>query len=65
MGWMTEGQEFEPRKGQEFILLHVAQASSGAHSYLEEKVAASVYKIKNTAVGIRCADHTTPSICKS
>jgi hypothetical protein len=34
-------------------------------SYLEEKVAAPVSKIENTAVGIRRADHATPSILKS
>jgi hypothetical protein len=31
---------------------------------LKEKVAAPVYKTENTAVGIRRADHATPSICK-
>jgi hypothetical protein len=34
-------------------------------SYLEEKVAAPVKKIKNTAVGIRHADHVAPTISKS
>jgi hypothetical protein len=34
-------------------------------SYLKEKVAAPVYKIENTAVGIRHADHVAPSIRKS
>jgi hypothetical protein len=29
---------------------------------LEEKVAAQVYKTENTAVGIRRADHATPSL---
>jgi hypothetical protein len=33
-------------------------------SYLEEKVAAPVYKTKNTVVGIRCTDHAKPSIRK-
>jgi hypothetical protein len=33
-------------------------------SYLEETVAAPVYKTENTAVGIRSADHATPSIRK-
>jgi hypothetical protein len=33
-------------------------------SYLKEKVAATVYKTENTVVGIRCADHATPSIRK-
>jgi hypothetical protein len=33
-------------------------------SYLEEKVAAPVYKTVNTDVGIRHADHVAPSICK-
>jgi hypothetical protein len=33
-------------------------------SYLEEIVAASVYKPENTVVGIRCADHSTPSVHK-
>jgi hypothetical protein len=33
-------------------------------SYLKEKVASPVKKIENTAVGIRCADHATPSIRK-
>jgi hypothetical protein len=32
---------------------------------LEEKVAASVWKAENTAVGIRHADHVTPYIRKS
>jgi hypothetical protein len=32
---------------------------------LEEKVAALVYKADNTAMGIRCADHASPSIHKS
>jgi hypothetical protein len=31
---------------------------------VKEKVAAPVYKTEITAVGIRCADHETPSICK-
>jgi hypothetical protein len=31
MGWTTEGSEFESRQGQEFSLLHVVQAGSGAH----------------------------------
>jgi hypothetical protein len=34
-------------------------------SYLEEKVAALVQKTENTAVGIRCPDHATPSIHKN
>jgi hypothetical protein len=29
-----------------------------------EKIAASVQKIENTAIVIRCADRTTPSILK-
>jgi hypothetical protein len=31
---------------------------------LKEKVAAPVYKVENTAVGIRHADHVAPSIRK-
>jgi hypothetical protein len=31
MSWMTEGSEFESRKGQEFSLLHVVQTGSGVH----------------------------------
>jgi hypothetical protein len=31
---------------------------------LEEKVAALVYKIENTAIGIRHTDHVAPSIRK-
>jgi hypothetical protein len=34
-------------------------------SYLEENVAAPVKKTEKTTVGIRCADHTTPSIRQS
>jgi hypothetical protein len=34
-------------------------------SYLEEIVVAPVWKTENTAVGICCADHATPSIRKS
>jgi hypothetical protein len=34
-------------------------------SYLEEKVAAPVEKTENTALRIRCGDHTTPSILNS
>jgi hypothetical protein len=34
-------------------------------SDLEEKVAAPVYKAENMTVGIRCAEHATPSIRKS
>jgi hypothetical protein len=34
-------------------------------SYLEEKVVDPVQKAENTAVGIRCADHAAPSICRS
>jgi hypothetical protein len=30
--------------------------------YLKEIVAAPVKKAENTAVGFRCADHTTPSV---
>jgi hypothetical protein len=32
---------------------------------LDRKVAAPVYKTENTAVGIRHADHVTPSLRKS
>jgi hypothetical protein len=32
---------------------------------LKEKVAAPVWKAENTALGIRCPDHATLSICKS
>jgi hypothetical protein len=38
---------------------------SEKRGYLEEKVAAPVYKVENTAVGIRHADHVAPSIRKS
>jgi hypothetical protein len=34
-------------------------------SYLEEMVAAPVYKIENTAVGIRRSESATPSIRQS
>jgi hypothetical protein len=33
-------------------------------SYLEEIVEAPLKKTENTTVGIRCADHATPSPCK-
>jgi hypothetical protein len=36
----------------------------GPLSLLDRKVAAPVYKTENTAVGIRHADHVTPSIRK-
>jgi hypothetical protein len=29
--WTSEGSEFEPRQGQEFSLLHVAQTGSEVH----------------------------------
>jgi hypothetical protein len=31
---------------------------------LKEKIAVPVYNTENTAVGIRCADHATPSLLK-
>jgi hypothetical protein len=34
-------------------------------SNMKEKIAAPVYKTENTILGIRCADHTTPSTRKS
>jgi hypothetical protein len=37
---------------------------STTEKLLDRKVAATVYKIENTAVGIRHADHVAPSICK-
>jgi hypothetical protein len=37
---------------------------STTEELLDRKVAASVYKTKNTAVGIRHADHVAPSIHK-
>jgi hypothetical protein len=39
--------------------------ASTIEELLERKVAASVYKAKNTAVGTRHADHVAPSIRKS
>jgi hypothetical protein len=36
-----------------------------SRSYLEEKIAAPVYKAKNTAVGICYADLVAPSVRKS
>jgi hypothetical protein len=38
---------------------------STTEELLDGKAAAPVYKIENTAVGIRHADHVTPSIRKS
>jgi hypothetical protein len=38
---------------------------STTEELLNRKVAASVYKTENTAVGIRHADHVAPSIRKS
>jgi hypothetical protein len=38
---------------------------STTEELLDRKVAASVYKTENTAVGIRHADHVTPTIRKS
>jgi hypothetical protein len=38
---------------------------STTEELLDRKVAASVYKIENMAVGIRHADHVEPSIRKS
>jgi hypothetical protein len=38
---------------------------STTEELLDRKVAASVYKIENTAVGIRHADHVAPFIRKS
>jgi hypothetical protein len=38
---------------------------STTEELLDRKVAASVYKTENTAVGIRHADHVAPSIRKS
>jgi hypothetical protein len=38
---------------------------STTEELLDRKVAAPVYKSENTAVGIRCAYHTTPSDRKS
>jgi hypothetical protein len=38
---------------------------SATEELLDRKVAAPVYKTKNTAVGIRHADHVAPSIHKS
>jgi hypothetical protein len=38
---------------------------STTEELLDRKVAAPVYKIENTAVGIRRADHVAPSIRKS
>jgi hypothetical protein len=38
---------------------------STTEELLDRKVAAPVYKIENTAVGIRHADHVAPSIRKS
>jgi hypothetical protein len=37
---------------------------STSEQYLKEKIAVPVYKSENTAVGIRHADHVTPSIRK-
>jgi hypothetical protein len=34
-------------------------------SYLKEKWRLRSRKLRLTTVGIRCADHATPSICKS
>jgi hypothetical protein len=38
---------------------------STTEELLDRKVAALVYKTKNTSVGIRHADHVVPSIHKS
>jgi hypothetical protein len=38
---------------------------SATEELLDRKVAAPVYKIENTAVGIRHADHVAPFISKS
>jgi hypothetical protein len=38
---------------------------STTEELLDRKVAAPAYKTENTAVGIRHADHVTPSIRKS
>jgi hypothetical protein len=38
---------------------------STTEELLDRKVAAPVYKIENTAVGIRHTDHVAPSIRKS
>jgi hypothetical protein len=38
---------------------------STTEELLDRKVAAPVYKIENTAVGIRHADHVAPSFHKS
>jgi hypothetical protein len=39
--------------------------ASTTEELLDRKVAAPVYKTENTAVGIRHADHVSPSIRKS
>jgi hypothetical protein len=51
---------------QQWVWNGVHSASSGQmRSDLEEIVAASVYKIEVTTMGIRCADHVAPSNRKS
>jgi glutamate synthase domain-containing protein 2 len=48
--------------------LRSSRSGTGAtqtRDYLKEKVAAAAYKVENTAVGVRHADHLAPSIRKS
>jgi hypothetical protein len=69
-GYRSRGPGFESRRHHifwEVVGLERGPLSlvSTMESYLEEIVAAPVYKTENTALGIRCADHVTPSIRKS
>jgi hypothetical protein len=77
MVWWSEFPATDPEVQVRFPALPDFLRSSGSgmgvhsaswvqlRSYLEEKIAAPVWKSENTAVGIRHADHVAPSIRKS
>jgi hypothetical protein len=47
------------------LLYALQETGSTRRSYLKEKVASPVYKVENTAVGIRCPAHATLPTSKS
>jgi hypothetical protein len=68
-GYRSRGSGYDSRRYQifsEVVGLERDPLSlvSTTEELLEKKMA-PVYKPENTAVGIRCADHATPSIRKS
>jgi hypothetical protein len=63
-GYRSRGPGFDSRPYEIWNGVHSASWSQ-LRSYLKKKVAAPSRKPRLTAVGIRCADHITPSTRKS